>query len=139
MPDENSWRHIEHAVVRIQVVNELEDHLVGGRPRSFGNGTTTLSLKASGGSSAESLRFMDISFAPARTPYVRPVSQGKRFGGANGQLGQQWPLCAHAEAEEIERDERLDESQKRVNLRKTLKVAASAIWASHKERKLGPH
>jgi excisionase family DNA binding protein len=39
---------------------------------------------------------------------------------------------ALAEAEEIERDERLDESQKRVDLRKTLKVAASAIWASRK-------
>jgi hypothetical protein len=39
---------------------------------------------------------------------------------------------ALADAGDIEKDERLDESQKRVNLRKTLKVAASAIWASHK-------
>jgi len=39
---------------------------------------------------------------------------------------------ALADAGDIEKDERLDESQKRVNLRKTLKMAASAIWASHK-------
>jgi hypothetical protein len=36
------------------------------------------------------------------------------------------------EARTIVIDDGLDESQKRVNLRKTLKVAASAIWASHK-------
>jgi hypothetical protein len=36
------------------------------------------------------------------------------------------------EARTIVSDDGLDESQKRVNLRKTLKVAASAIWASHK-------
>ena len=36
------------------------------------------------------------------------------------------------EARAIVSDDGLDETQKRVNLRKTLKVAASAIWASHK-------
>jgi hypothetical protein len=36
------------------------------------------------------------------------------------------------EARIIVSDDGLDESQKRVNFRKTLKVAASAIWASHK-------
>ena len=35
------------------------------------------------------------------------------------------------EARPIANDESLDEEQKRVNLRKTLKAATSAIWASH--------
>jgi excisionase family DNA binding protein len=35
------------------------------------------------------------------------------------------------EARPITNDESLDEEQKRVNLRKTLKAATSAIWASH--------
>ena len=35
------------------------------------------------------------------------------------------------EARPIAHDESLDEEQKRVNLRKTLKAATSAIWASH--------
>jgi excisionase family DNA binding protein len=46
----------------------------------------------------------------------------------------QMDMLRHAleEARAIVSDDGLDESQKRVNLRKTLKVAASAIWASHK-------
>jgi hypothetical protein len=36
------------------------------------------------------------------------------------------------EARPIANDESLDEEQKRVNLRKTLKAATSAIWASHR-------
>jgi hypothetical protein len=36
--------------------------------------------------------------------------------------------CALEEARAIAKDDGLDEPQKRVNLRKTLKVAASAIW-----------
>jgi hypothetical protein len=35
------------------------------------------------------------------------------------------------EAAPIAYDESLNEEQKRVNLRKTLKAATSAIWASH--------
>jgi hypothetical protein len=38
---------------------------------------------------------------------------------------------AFEEAKPIVNDESLNEEQKRVNLRKTLKAATSAIWVSH--------